>query len=176
MFQVKRFIARYFKADYLGAFLTAVFVVVGVVGLVILVSRDFNPLWTAQSLSKALKPPLTPGHLLGTDNFGRDIGWRLVSGTGVSLMIGVVITFFSMIIGMAMGTLAGYYGGWVDHLVGGLIDLTWGLPVILVAVIFAAALEPGFLAIVLAVRIVKWAGFTRNITAHAMRLRRREFV
>ncbi len=164
------------KLMLLGAILTAVFVVVGIVGIVILVSRDLNPLWTAQSLSKALKPPLTPGHLLGTDNFGRDIGWRLVAGSGVSLLIGVVITFFSMVIGMTMGTLAGYYGGWIDRLIGGLIDLTWGFPVILVAVIFAAALEPGFAAIVLAVSVVNWAGFARIIRAQAMSLRRREFV
>ncbi len=160
----------------LGAFLTAAFVLFGIVGLVILVSRDLNPLWTQQSLSNALKPPLTPGHLLGTDNFGRDLGWRMIAGAGVSLMIGVIITFFSMIVGMAMGTLAGYYGGWVDHLIGGLIDLTWGFPVILVAVIFAAALEPGFLAIVLAVSVVNWAGFARIIRAQAMSLRRREFI
>jgi peptide/nickel transport system permease protein len=164
------------KLMLLGAILTAIFVVAGIAGLVILGIHDLNDLWAKQQLSQALKPPLTTGHILGTDNFGRDLFWRIVAGTGVSLLIGVIITFFSMIVGMTMGTLAGYYGGWTDRLIGGLIDLTWGFPVILVAVIFAAMLEPGFAAIILAVSVVNWAGFARIIRAQAMSLRQREFV
>jgi peptide/nickel transport system permease protein len=164
------------KLMLLGALLTAFFVITGVIGIAVLNVRDLNDLWSKQNLSQALLPPLTPGHVLGTDNFGRDLFWRIMAGTGVSLLIGVVITFFSMIIGMAMGTLAGFYGGQIDRLIGGLIDLTWGFPVILVAVIFAAALEPGFAALVLAVSVVNWAGFARIIRAQALSLRRREFV
>jgi peptide/nickel transport system permease protein len=160
----------------LGAILTAIFVVTGITGLVVLNVHDLNDLWAKQELSQALKPPLTPGHVLGTDNFGRDLFWRIIAGTGVSLLIGIIITFFSMIVGMTMGTLAGYHGGWTDRLIGGLIDLTWGFPVILVAVIFAAMLEPGFAAIILAVSVVNWAGFARIIRAQAMSLRQREFV
>jgi len=160
----------------IGAILTVIFVVSGLAGLVILSIRDLNGLWSQQHLSQALIPPLTTGHLLGTDNFGRDLFWRIIAGTGVSLLIGVIITFFSMIIGMTMGVLAGFYGGWVDRLIGGLIDLTWGFPLILVAVIFAAALEPGFAAIILAVSVINWAGFARIIRAQAMSLRQREFV
>jgi peptide/nickel transport system permease protein len=164
------------KLMLLGAILTAIFVIAGIAGLVVLNVHDLNDLWSKQQLSQALKPPLTPGHLLGTDNFGRDLLWRIIAGTGVSLLIGVIITFFSMIAGMTLGTLAGYYGGWTDRLIGGLIDLTWGFPVILVAVIFAAMLEPGFAAIILAVSMVNWAGFARIIRAQAMSLRQREFV
>src|SRR5689334_3963082 len=164
------------KLMLLGAVLTTIFVIAGIVGLIILNVHNLNDLWAKQTLSQALKPPMTSGHILGTDNFGRDLFWRIVAGTGVSLLIGVIITFFSMIIGMTMGTLAGYYGGWTDRLIGGLIDLTWGFPVILVAVIFAAMLEPGFAAIILAVSVVNWAGFARIIRAQAMSLRQREFV
>lgn len=164
------------KLMLLGAILTMIFVIAGIVGLVVLNVHDLNDLWAKQQLSQALKSPLTPEHLLGTDNFGRDMFWRIIAGTGVSLLIGVVITFFSMVVGMTMGTLAGYYGGWTDRLIGGLIDLTWGFPVILVAVIFAAMLEPGFAAIILAVSVVNWAGFARIIRAQAMSLRQREFV
>jgi len=164
------------KLMLLGAILTTLFVIAGIVGLVILNVHGLNDLWSKQELAQALKPPLTPGHILGTDNFGRDLFWRIIAGTGVSLLIGVIITFFSMILGMTMGTLAGYFGGWTDRLVGGLIDLTWGFPVILVAVIFAAMLEPGFVAIILAVSVVNWAGFARIIRAQAMSLRQREFV
>ncbi len=164
------------KLMLLGAILTTFFVITGIVGLFVLNVPDLSDLWVKQQLSQALKPPLTPGHILGTDNFGRDLFWRIAAGMGVSLLIGVIITFFSMIIGMTLGTFAGYYGGWTDRLIGSLIDLTWGFPVILVAVIFAAMLEPGFAAIILAVSVVNWAGFARIIRAQAMSLRQREFV
>lgn len=164
------------KLMLLGAILTTFFVITGIVGLVVLNVPNLSDLWVKQQLSQALKPPLTPGHFLGTDNFGRDLFWRIAAGMGVSLLIGVIITFFSMIMGMTLGTLAGYYGGWTDRLIGGLIDLTWGFPVILVAVIFAAMLEPGFAAIILAVSVVNWAGFARIIRAQAMSFRQREFV
>ena len=95
----------------IGAIFTTVFVISGLAGLFILSIHDLNSLWSQQHLSQALMPPLSPGHVLGTDNFGRDLFWRIIAGTGVSLLIGVIITFLSMVIGMTMGTLAGYYGG-----------------------------------------------------------------
>lgn len=168
-----------FKANKLmliGATLTCLFVIVGAVGIVTLGVRSLNALTTQQNLAEALRPLFSEGHPLGTDHLGRDLMWRLIAGTGVSLLIGVLITFFSMLIGMTMGVIAGYYGGIVDQLIGGLIDLTWGFPVILVAVIFAGILNPGFTAIVLAVSVVNWAGFARIIRAQAMSLREREFV
>src|SRR5438067_10953253 len=75
----------------LGAILTAIFLIAGTVGIVVLNIPNLTDLWAQQHLSQALQPPFSPDHLLGTDNFGRDLFWRIIAGTGVSLLIGVVI-------------------------------------------------------------------------------------
>src|SRR5260221_976447 len=72
----------------IGAILTTIFVISGIAGLIVLSIRDLNSLWSQQHLSQALVPPLTPGHLLGTDNFGRDLFCRVIAGTGGSILIG----------------------------------------------------------------------------------------
>jgi ABC-type dipeptide/oligopeptide/nickel transport system permease subunit len=87
--------------------------------------------------------PGTSAHPLGTDNLGRDMAWRVAAGTGISLLIGVVVTAASMAVGLILGAVAGYFRGPADQIISGLIDLTWGFPVILVAVIFVRFLAAG---------------------------------
>jgi ABC-type dipeptide/oligopeptide/nickel transport system permease subunit len=91
-------------------------------------------------------------------------------------MAGVAVTGLSMPVGMVLGAASGYFGGALDRVMGGLIDLTWGFPVILVAVIIAGMLEPGLAAVIVAVSVVNWAGFARIIRAQVLSLREREFV
>jgi ABC-type dipeptide/oligopeptide/nickel transport system permease subunit len=91
-------------------------------------------------------------------------------------MAGVAVTALSMPVGMVLGAASGYFGGVLDRVMGGLIDLTWGFPVILVAVIIAGMLEPGLPAVIVAVSVVNWAGFARIIRAQVLSLREREFV
>lgn len=164
------------KLALLGAILTMIFVVVGVVGAVVLLVPQYQHLYLQQDLRHNLLPPLSGGHLLGTDQFGRDLMWRAMAGTGISLLAGVAVTALSMPVGMALGAISGYYGGASDRLVGGLIDITWGFPVILVAVIIAGMLQPGLWSVILAVSVVNWAGFARIIRAQVLSLREREFV
>lgn len=164
------------KLALLGAILTLAFVVIGIVGAVVLSVPSLHHLYLDQNLQLGLERPLTGGHLLGTDQFGRDLAWRVVTGIGVSLMAGVAVTALSMPVGMVLGAASGYFGGALDRVMGGLIDLTWGFPVILVAVIIAGMLEPGLAAVIVAVSVVNWAGFARIIRAQVLSLREREFV
>jgi peptide/nickel transport system permease protein len=164
------------KLALLGAILTVIFVGIGIVGAIVLTIPSLQHLYLDQNLEQGLLRPLTPGHLLGTDQFGRDLAWRVAAGIGVSLTAGVVVTAISMPIGMAVGAASGYYGGALDRIVGGLIDLTWGFPVILVAVIIVGILQPGLTAVIAAISLVNWAGFARIIRAQVISLREREFV
>ncbi len=164
------------KLALVGTVLAVVFLLIGVAGLIIWQVSSLQHLYIDQNLRQTLQDPFTAGHLLGTDNLGRDVAWRLVAGIGVSLYVGFAVTVISVIIGMAFGTVAGYFGGWTDTLISGLIDLTWGFPVILVAVIFAGALDPGLTAVIVAVSLVTWAGFARVIRAEVLSLRERVFV
>src|SRR5205807_9668626 len=164
------------KLALLGALLTLCFVLVGLVGAVIVLTPGLKHLYLDQDLGAALAHPFSSGHLLGTDNFGRDMAWRVAAGTGISLLVGVAVTLLSVLVGMIVGALAGYYGGRLDTLVSAVVDLTWGFPLLLVAVIVVGILTPGLTSVIVAVAAVNWAGFARIIRAEAISLREREFI
>jgi peptide/nickel transport system permease protein/oligopeptide transport system permease protein len=164
------------KLALLGGFLTLMCLLVASVGMVILLTARYHDLYLHQNVRQTLARPFTPGHLLGTDNLGRDMAWRIVAGTGISLFAGVVVTVLSMTVGMIVGAIAGYVGGLTDRIISALIDLTWGFPVILVAVIFVGALKPGLTAVILAISVVNWAGFARIVRAQVLSLKERAFV
>ena len=163
------------KVALLGLFLTVFFLLVGIAGAVVLLRPSLHHLYEDQELAQALKRP-SADHLLGTDNFGRDLLWRAISGTGVSLLIGVGVTFIVIVVGLTLGSVAGYFGSKTDRVISGLIDLTWGFPLLLVAVIFAGMIGKGLKDVVLAVAVILWAGFARIIRAQVKTLREREFV
>ena len=104
------------------------------------------------------------------------MAWRIAAGTAVSLFAGVAVTAPVDDRRMMLGAVAGYLGGIVDRLISGLIDLVWGFPVILVAVIFVGMLDPGLTAVILAVSVVNWAGFARIVRAQVLSLKERAFV
>lgn len=164
------------KLALVGGILTLIFLIIGIIGAAELLIPSLHHLYLDQDLEAGLQRPFSPGHLLGTDQFGRDVAWRVVAGIGVSLAAGMAVTILSMPVGMAIGAASGYYGGTFDRIVGGVIDLTWGFPVILVAVIVVGILQPGLQAVIVAISLVNWAGFARIIRAQVLSLREREFV
>jgi ABC-type dipeptide/oligopeptide/nickel transport system permease subunit len=164
------------KLAVVGGVITLFFLVVACVGLAVMVVPGWEELYVGQRLRQTLVWPFQQGFLLGTDQHGRSMAWRIAAGTAVSLFVGVVVTLLSMTFGMILGAIAGYAGGAVDRVISGLIDLVWGFPVILVAVIFVGFLDPGLPAVILAVSVVNWAGFARIVRAQVISLKERAFV
>lgn len=132
--------------------------------------------YAEQDLLRSLEPPLTPGHPLGTDNFGRDVYSRVIWGTRVSLQVGVIVTVLSMGIGIGIGSVSGFYGGRVDLLLSNLINLVWGFPLILVALLLVTVMGPGLTGAMIAAGLVIWSGFARVVRGEVLALRHREFV
>lgn len=160
-----------------GLIVVLIFVAIGIAGLVALERPGILPRdYATQDLMATFQPIGTEGHLLGTDQLGRDMLSRLIVGIGISLAVGFGITAITMVIGMLAGAIAGYYRGRIDTIVSGLVEITWGFPLILIAVILAGALGPGLLATVLAVGLINWAGFARVVRGEVLSLREREFV
>jgi len=100
-------------------------------------------------------------HLLGTDNLGRDIFSRLVYGTRIALMIGVLIVAVSGGIGITLGVLAGVFGGWIDEAIMRLVDTFLAFPTVVMALAIAGALGPGLYNVIIAVGLVVWTRFAR---------------
>jgi peptide/nickel transport system permease protein len=115
-------------------------------------------------------------HWFGTDELGRDIFSRVIWGARVSLLVGTLAVFFSLMIGMTLGLTAGYFGGAVDYLIAGTIDLFWTFPAFLLALAFAAALGPSLTNVIIAISISYWAGFARLMRGQALTTRERLFV
>jgi ABC-type dipeptide/oligopeptide/nickel transport system permease subunit len=159
------------KLALVGSIVALAFILIGIFGPP-LAPYDY----AKQNLLAANKPPFSPGHLLGTDQVGRDMLSRLVVGVRISLLVGFGVTLISMVVGGAAGAIAGYYRGWADTIVSGIVELTWGFPLVLIAVILAGAMGPGLPATVLAIGLVNWAGFARVVRGEVLTLREAEYV
>jgi peptide/nickel transport system permease protein len=126
-------------------------------------------------LGEQLTPP-SWDHWFGTDELGRDVFSRVLWGARVSLVVATVAVVVSMVVGIILGLTAGYFGGKVDYIITGTIDLFWTFPPFLLALTFAAALGAGLTNVVLAISISYWAGFARLVRGQALSMRERQFV
>jgi len=130
----------------------------------------------ATSLAERLLPPLTGGHLLGTDQLGRDLLSRAVWGLRVSLAVGAVATALAALVGSAIGLVAGFFGRWVDNTLMRGIDMLMAFPYLLLALAIVTVLGPGLLNALYAIAIVNIPFFARNVRGATVSLVRQEYV
>jgi ABC-type dipeptide/oligopeptide/nickel transport system permease subunit len=115
-------------------------------------------------------------HWLGTDIQGRDVWARLVYGARISLSAGIISQSIALLIGLTMGLVAGYYGGWIDEVVMRLADVTLAFPTLLLLIAMAAALQPSMLVVFFTIGVVGWAGMARLVRGQVLVVRQLEFV
>jgi peptide/nickel transport system permease protein len=133
-----------------------------------------NP--TAQNLPARLEAP-SLAHWMGTDELGRDILSRVIYGARVSMTVSVCVVLGAGIVGLAIGALAGYFGGWLDRIVNiVLINAFLSFPGILLAIAFAAFLGPGLGKVILALVVTGWAGYARLARAQILQAKEMEYV
>ena len=148
--------------------------------LVFALAAVFAPLLTPYAydemdLTNRLAPP-SAAHLLGTDEGGRDVFTRLLYGARVSLLIGIVPTLLSMMIGAALGILAGFSGGKTDTVIMRIADVMLAFPSILLAMVLMYMLGDGLINVFLTLSIVNWASVARVVRAETLRLKELEYV
>lgn len=122
-----------------------------------------------------LQPP-SFAHLLGTDHLGRDVLSRLIQGSRVAVLAGVISVGFAAIVGSTTGLIAGYYGGLVDDILMRLVDTIWSFPTLVLALAIAASLGPGLTNAMLAIGIVFTPAFARLVRGQALSVRERDFI
>ncbi len=122
-----------------------------------------------------LAPPAAD-HLFGTDSLGRDIFSRVIFGTRISLMIGLISVSISLVPGTILGLLSGYFGGWTDSIIMRSMDMLLAFPAILLAIFITAILEPNLVNTMIAVGIVYIPHYARIVRASVLSLKERLFV
>lgn len=148
---------------------------------VLLVMAAFAPLIAthdpiAQDLGQRLLPPLTDGHLMGTDEFGRDIFSRVVFGARITLYIVGLVALTAPLFGLIVGTVAGYFGGWVDQVLMRITDIFLAFPRLILALALVAVLGPGIENAVLAIALTAWPPYARVARAETLTVRNSDYI
>ena len=154
----------------------------GIVLILIMALSVLAPLFYPHSPSRvdlnSLKeaPSFLTGHILGTDQEGRDILARLLAGGKVSIGVSFLAAFFAMTVGLSVGLVSGYFGGKVDVALMAAVDLILAFPSLLLAIGVSVVLPPGTLTVMLAIASVGWASFARLVRGHVLSVREAQFV
>ena len=123
-----------------------------------------------------LWPGQDPKFLLGSDIMGRDLASGLFHGARISLLVGFTATLAAVLLGTAVGAIAGYYGGWIDNALMALTELFQTIPQFIFAIVVVAILAPTVTTVTFALAIVSWPSIARLVRAEFMTLRERDFV
>jgi oligopeptide transport system permease protein len=131
--------------------------------------------YSDQNLMQANQPP-SAAHWFGTDNLGRDLFIRVLYGARISLAIGVVASLINLAIGVVYGGIAGFFGGRVDRIMMSIVDILYGIPVLLYVILFMVVLKPGLTNIFIALGIAYWLGMARIVRGQILSLKEQEYV
>ena len=154
---------------------------VGLIGVILIILVAIFAPWIAltpydqANILETLQPP-GPGHPLGTDAVGRDFYSRLVWGARTSVLVGFAAATLSLLIGLPLGALAGWRGGWIDVIVQRIIETMTAVPSILVALLLVSIYGGGLTNIILFMGLTGWVGTCRLTRGQFLALREREFV
>jgi len=130
---------------------------------------------TEYNLLDYLAPP-GRSHWFGTDDSGRDVLSRMIHGARISLSVGFVAVGIALVIGISLGALAGYFGGWVDHLISRLIEILLTIPTFFLIIAIIAFLPPSIYNIMFVIGLTGWTGAARFVRAEFLKLRRLDFI
>jgi peptide/nickel transport system permease protein len=154
----------------LGAAIVLIVVIAAVFGPAV---APFDP--ATQEMALRLEGP-TGMHWFGLDELGRDIFTRVLYGARISLLVGIVVVGVSATAGIALGAIAGYFGGRVDEAISRIIDVLLAFPGLLLAIALVAVLGPSLTNVVLALTLIGWVGYARLVRGQVLRAREFEFV
>jgi peptide/nickel transport system permease protein len=122
------------------------------------------------------EPPGTPGHLLGTTNTGGDVLYGIIWGARTSLRLSLIVVSITAVVGVAVGSLAGFSGGRIDEILMRIVDVFLSIPELIFALAIAAVLGPSFRNIILALAVVFWVKYARIMRAQIIHIKKNDYV
>ena len=158
------------KTVGVGGFIVAVAVLAALIGPIV---APFDS--ASQDLALRLDGP-SLRHWFGLDELGRDILSRVLAGARISMLVGLVVVSISSTVGVAVGAVAGYFGGRVDEILSRAIDILMAFPGLLLAIAMVAVLGPSLFNVVFALSLIGWVGYARLVRGQVLRARELEFV
>ncbi|BBJ28447.1 ABC transporter permease [Athalassotoga saccharophila] len=164
------FLWRRTKLAIIGTVIVIVFVLVAIIGPFFI---PYDPL--SQNMAERLQPPSLK-HFFGTDQFGRDIFSRVVSGSMIEVEIIIIVSIISGGIGLILGVIAGYFGGAIDEILMRATDMFLAFPSLILAMAFAAMLGPSLINTIIAISLVGWTVFARLARAEAMKVKNQPYI
>lgn len=154
-----------------GALIILLFALCGIAAPLL---SPYDPV--AQAIPERHLPPFSRGHLLGTDELGRDLLSRIIHGARISMIIGLVSVGISLSLGLLVGTLCGYYGGWFDRIVMRLIDIMLAFPYILLTIVIVAILGSSLVNAMVAIGISQVPVYARVVRASVLAEKENDYV
>ncbi|MDF2569338.1 MAG: dppC [Sporomusa sp.] len=158
------------KLAMIGLYALTLIIVVAILGPWI-----SNISYSDQNLSQTNQPP-SAEHWFGTDNLGRDLFIRVLYGARISLAIGIVASLINLTIGVIYGGLAGFLGGRVDRVMMNIVDILYGIPLLLYVILLMVVLKPGLTNIFIALGIAYWLGMARIVRGQILSLKEQEYI
>src|SRR5437868_8368920 len=153
-----------------GLLLTVALVLVAIAAPLL---SPFDP--NSQDTARRLEAP-SHNHVLGLDDLGRDVLSRIVWGARVSLRVGFSVVILASLLGITLGAMSGYFGGWTDTIIMRVTDILLAFPGILLAIAMVAVLGPSLNNVILALATIGWVGYARLVRGQVLKVRDVEFV
>lgn len=138
--------------------------------------KDVTPPYQTQNLEQQYLPPLSQGHVLGTDGLGRDVLQRLLQGTRIAFQVGIITSLIAIPIGVLLGCLAGYFGGRTDDFIVWLYSTFASIPGLLFILAIAMVVGKGLLGVYLGIGLTTWVGLCRLVRGEVIKHKSRPYV
>jgi peptide/nickel transport system permease protein len=158
------------KLVIIGTVIISVFILLAVLAPLL---APYQP--NAQNIEQKLESPSWK-HWMGTDEYGRDVFSRIIYGSRISISIGFVAVGISLLIGILLGAISGYFGGWVDQVIMRLVDVFLCIPTIYLILILVTLLGPNIINVMIVIGVTSWPGLCRMVRAEFLSLKQRDYV
>ena len=162
-----------FKKNKLGMICLGIVLLLAIIAILAPILAPYS--YKTQNLAIKSQNP-TFAHLLGTDEYGRDILSRIIYGCQISLSVGIISQAIALFIGFVAGVAAGYYGRWVDSVVSFIIQVFSSFPFLLFAILIMFVMGPGLINLYIALGLLMWTTTARLIRGDVMRLKNSEYI